>query len=72
VAGRRAGRASRREATSVVDEKKPRRFGAIGINWIRASYFSLFLSIIEVDLGGHKNREVFSRAIGECFFNKIS
>jgi hypothetical protein len=52
VAGGRAGRALRKEATSVVDEKKPRRFGAIGINCIRASYFSLFLSTIEVDLGG--------------------
>jgi hypothetical protein len=31
----------------------------------------LFLFMIEVILGGHKNREVFRRALGECFFIKL-
>jgi hypothetical protein len=35
------------------------------------SYFSLFLSTIEMGLGGHKNREVFRETVGEGFSNKI-
>jgi hypothetical protein len=34
-------------------------------------FFFLFLFMIEVILGGHKNREVFRRALGECFFIKL-
>jgi hypothetical protein len=42
------------------------------LQWVGSGprILSLFLGSNEVSLGGHENREVFRRAVGEYFFNK--
>jgi hypothetical protein len=52
-------------------KKMPLKVGAsTGSIVKKARVSSMILVTIEVALGGHKNMEVFKRAVGKGFFNK--